>query len=218
MTTEQALLRAILDQPDDDTARLVYADYLDDTPTPKRQARAEFIRLQVARADRGEAEMSPQESALMKKWGLAWLPRFIREESSITPDLWGIATSPTIVLTVSGTEGKYHFDRGFLKAINFTAAAPPHPERMAAFARAVLSAHPLDTLGIVQQGRVPHVRVTFHHGVNGWTATCSEVWHPNSPGANYYRPPCESRREFLREVRDFLVHRFRLLWNRLRTV
>ena len=45
--TEAALLRAIAAQPDDDTARLVYADYLDETGEAVASARAEFVRLQV---------------------------------------------------------------------------------------------------------------------------------------------------------------------------
>lgn len=44
MSTEAGLLRAIIDDPDDDTPRLIYADWLDDHGD---EARAEFIRLQL---------------------------------------------------------------------------------------------------------------------------------------------------------------------------
>lgn len=44
MDTRQALLRAVADSPDDDTPRLVYADWLDENGDP---ARAEFIRVQI---------------------------------------------------------------------------------------------------------------------------------------------------------------------------
>jgi uncharacterized protein (TIGR02996 family) len=49
MTEQEALLAAIRDNPDDDTPRLVYADWLDEhaTTEPER-ARAEFIRVQCA--------------------------------------------------------------------------------------------------------------------------------------------------------------------------
>jgi uncharacterized protein (TIGR02996 family) len=47
MTTQQALLQAVCDNPEDDDVRLVYADWLDDTGDAENQARAEFIRLQV---------------------------------------------------------------------------------------------------------------------------------------------------------------------------
>jgi uncharacterized protein (TIGR02996 family) len=47
MTDGEALLKAIIDEPEDDTPRLVYADWLDENGDPDR---AEFIRVQVALA------------------------------------------------------------------------------------------------------------------------------------------------------------------------
>lgn len=44
LSTGEALLRNILLNPDDDLARLVYADYLDETGDPKDAARAGVIR------------------------------------------------------------------------------------------------------------------------------------------------------------------------------
>lgn len=44
MTEREALLRAICDNPDDDTPRLVFADWLDEHGEPER---AEFIRVQI---------------------------------------------------------------------------------------------------------------------------------------------------------------------------
>jgi len=49
MTDHDALLAAIRDNPDEDTPRLVYADWLDENDQP---ARAEFIRKQIAGDDR----------------------------------------------------------------------------------------------------------------------------------------------------------------------
>ena len=43
MTDGDALYRAILDQPDDDAPRLIWADWLDEHGDPDR---AEFVRLQ----------------------------------------------------------------------------------------------------------------------------------------------------------------------------
>lgn len=46
-----ALLRAVCDDPDDDTARLAYADWLDENASGQSdRARAEFVRIQVAEA------------------------------------------------------------------------------------------------------------------------------------------------------------------------
>jgi uncharacterized protein (TIGR02996 family) len=50
---EAALRRAIFEEPADDAPRMVYADWLDEHPTPARTARAALIRLQVARAEGG---------------------------------------------------------------------------------------------------------------------------------------------------------------------
>src|SRR4051812_25885328 len=47
MPDDDAFLRAIIDNPDDDLPRLVYADWLDEHGDPDR---AEFIRLQCAMA------------------------------------------------------------------------------------------------------------------------------------------------------------------------
>jgi uncharacterized protein (TIGR02996 family) len=48
MTEREALLRAVCANPDDDTPRLVFADWLDENGEPER---AEFIRLQVRLAE-----------------------------------------------------------------------------------------------------------------------------------------------------------------------
>lgn len=63
-----ALLRAVYADPADDSARLVYADWL----TEQGDERGEFITLQVQRAQTG-AEPSKRERQLEKKWARAWL-------------------------------------------------------------------------------------------------------------------------------------------------
>jgi len=51
MTTDEGLLQAIFDSPEDDLVRLVYADWLEEHgSSPGSIARAEFIRLQVDQA------------------------------------------------------------------------------------------------------------------------------------------------------------------------
>jgi len=68
-TPADGFLRDILDRPDDDAVRLIYADWLDDHGDPDR---AEFIRLQVERAARGEMTPTPREEALRKKHRATW--------------------------------------------------------------------------------------------------------------------------------------------------
>jgi uncharacterized protein (TIGR02996 family) len=62
MSTEAALLNAIRAMPDEDTPRLVYADYLDELGGAGNIARAEFIRLQIQLA--GMDERNPARDAL----------------------------------------------------------------------------------------------------------------------------------------------------------
>jgi uncharacterized protein (TIGR02996 family) len=47
MSAEDAFLRAICDNPDDDTPRLVFADWLDEHGDSAGRERAEFIRIQI---------------------------------------------------------------------------------------------------------------------------------------------------------------------------
>jgi uncharacterized protein (TIGR02996 family) len=89
MSTEEALYQAVLEAPEDDAPRLVYADWLEEHGQSER---AEFIRVQIARE--GEPEHSPRWRELEKRarallkgnrrqWGpapdsLAWDPEFRR--------------------------------------------------------------------------------------------------------------------------------------------
>jgi uncharacterized protein (TIGR02996 family) len=89
MSTEQALFQSVLDAPDDDAPRLVFADWLEEHGQPER---AEFIRVQIAQESEPEysprwRELEKRSRALLKgnrrKWapapdGLAWGPEFRR--------------------------------------------------------------------------------------------------------------------------------------------
>jgi uncharacterized protein (TIGR02996 family) len=70
---QEALLRAINDEPDDDNARLVYADWLADNGQPER---GEFIRLQVAHAKAIRADRlfagEEREQELLSSHGDLW--------------------------------------------------------------------------------------------------------------------------------------------------
>lgn len=87
MSTAADLLAAIRDNPDDDTPRLVYADWCDDTRQPER---AEFIRAQCARArlpdwDAQARELRRRERVLLARHGRSWLA----ELPSISGLRWG---------------------------------------------------------------------------------------------------------------------------------
>jgi uncharacterized protein (TIGR02996 family) len=79
MSTEAALLAAVGADPDDDTARLVYADFLQERAAGTDTARAEFIRAQVELArppQRGQAArrrtLLARAKALQKRHGAEW--------------------------------------------------------------------------------------------------------------------------------------------------
>lgn len=74
MTEDSDFVRAIEATPDDDTPRLIYADWLDDRGEP---ARADFIRLQIELAGIDEfhprwPELTHRELALIREHGHRW--------------------------------------------------------------------------------------------------------------------------------------------------
>jgi len=98
MSTETALLRAIRDMPDEDTPRLMYADYLDEEGF---SARAEFIRVQIALArlpphDPQRAPLEDREHELLAEHECSWL--------GISPDDMDELT-------------EWEFSRGFLHEV-----------------------------------------------------------------------------------------------------
>src|SRR5579859_5926072 len=71
--TDENFLRAIIADPDDDTPRLVYADWLEEHGDP----RGEFIRVQCAlarlsKSDRRRRKLKTLEAELLKKHGRTW--------------------------------------------------------------------------------------------------------------------------------------------------
>jgi uncharacterized protein (TIGR02996 family) len=75
--TEIALLRAIAAMPEEDTPRLVYADYLDELNTASSAARAEFIRLHIRRArlpynDTAREPLQQLIDQILGKWDFVW--------------------------------------------------------------------------------------------------------------------------------------------------
>lgn len=100
--TELALLRAIAAHPEEDTPRLAYADYLDETGGECQSARAEYIRIQVSR-QRGLADpetderMYRREVALYVAWAAMWrreLPGYDVGVVAARRGFWHRATAP----------------------------------------------------------------------------------------------------------------------------
>jgi uncharacterized protein (TIGR02996 family) len=84
VSQDEAFLGAILEDPDDDTPRLVYADWLDEHGNAER---AELIRLQIEHArldpdDPRRWDLARREKALLDAGGKSWLenlPAWARE-------------------------------------------------------------------------------------------------------------------------------------------
>jgi uncharacterized protein (TIGR02996 family) len=70
MTDGEALFATILAEPDEDTPRLVYADWLDENNQP---ARAEFVRVQVALASSPTLALVSREKTLLALHEEEWL-------------------------------------------------------------------------------------------------------------------------------------------------
>lgn len=96
MDMHRAFLDDIIAHPDDDTPRLIYADWLDDNGDPSR---AEFIRLQV---DRGRGlsswESTAREQELLNEHANRWTTSLLGRVHSV------------------------EFCRGFIEAVHVTAA------------------------------------------------------------------------------------------------
>src|SRR5947208_9119202 len=84
LTQDQAFLAAIVDDPDDDSLRLIYADWLEEQGDP----RGEFIRVQCALAqlppgDPRRSALAERERALGDEHGQTWrsdLPPVLRHQ------------------------------------------------------------------------------------------------------------------------------------------
>ena len=127
----ESLLEAIVADPDDDGARLVYADWLDERGDTDRAA---FIRLQVARAglpehDPGVLPLLSQERALLE--------RYEREWRSELPQLEGVRWG--------------EFRRGFVAAASFQEV-----DSFEACADRLWEVAPVESLGIPFPGEALH--------------------------------------------------------------
>jgi uncharacterized protein (TIGR02996 family) len=81
---QEALLQTIYEHPEDDVARLVYADWLEESGQPAQIARAHFIRFQIASAqlpsNSSEAsELRLREAELQSEYGHLWDESLVAE-------------------------------------------------------------------------------------------------------------------------------------------
>lgn len=183
MTDEQALMKAVLENPADDVCRLVYADWLQERG---RNDRAALIRNQIERAaggavecpecngtgcylgagpDRGNptcdrckglkvvpdtlaarmryvSESLARDEAILKRWGLKWLPKFARGRRC---QLWQVVGETVQVIDSNGRTDLYTFERGFLTfaTVNLNVYPTTRGQDVGRLARSILAAHPV---------------------------------------------------------------------------
>jgi uncharacterized protein (TIGR02996 family) len=116
--TDDAFLADILENPDDDAPRLIFADWLDDKGDPER---AEFIRLQCALASEpadhpGRAEQERREVELLEAHRATWAGALLRHADEV------------------------RFRRGFIESVRMPLG------RLLANADAIFSRHPVRML------------------------------------------------------------------------
>lgn len=154
---EATFNRRILENPADDLARLVFADWLDEHPTPARQARAELIRLQVARHEGGRtgdvsfgrqlavAESLRREEEMLKRWGTKWLPRCARGRRA-QRFVW--RADSIEVLDSDGRTDSYLFERGFVTRVTLDMRRVILSETAGDRVRPILAACPVEAVRI----------------------------------------------------------------------
>jgi uncharacterized protein (TIGR02996 family) len=134
MSRQQSLLHAILDDPEDDAVRLVYADWLEEYDDTDR---AEFIRVQVAlhaRAEPEKEDLKRREKDLWTRHGTRWmreLPAWAR--SGVTYER-GFAWLVTATLAQILQGAKALWRRAPVQALNLYVGRNKASERLDEFA------------------------------------------------------------------------------------
>src|SRR5262245_39653992 len=117
VTHEEAFLADILETPDDDAPRLIFADWLEENGDPDR---AEFIRVQVAAArdadPRGKGYLARAGTLLERNWD-RWVVPLHRLVGSERYERW-----LTMILSVARTTAAGRFERGFVSTLSMATA------------------------------------------------------------------------------------------------
>jgi uncharacterized protein (TIGR02996 family) len=174
MTERDLLMRAILDDPDDDTARLAFADWLDETGRPRDAAHAELIRLQVARHRRivdalaTDSEFDSgaldRDRAILRKWGRGWLPKAARRPNQEF-------RADAIEIRIGDRyPAVFTFGRGFVEAVRVVVGDPAHLKPAAAVPvlRQFFAHSPVYMVRLAVDGIEPEVDLHLSREDEGW--------------------------------------------------
>ena len=116
MNQDEAFLQAIRAEPDDDTPRLVYADWLDEHGGAPERARAEFIRVQcrvrhLNRNDPVRAALKDREEQLLAEHCRDWIEPIVE---AMREERWRRRF-------LERFEPEYCFERGFVEYLRLDA-------------------------------------------------------------------------------------------------
>ncbi len=109
--SREALLAQILEEPDEDAPRLVYADWLEEYGGEYECARAEFIRLQCDYQGRKSGASLARQRQLLRMASRDW------DVALPAPFLWLLGSEMYRVYMPRGTPIHVRFDRGFVQAV-----------------------------------------------------------------------------------------------------
>lgn len=171
MSEQAAFLHAIVTNPADDTARLVFADWLDEHEQP---ARALFIRAQLAHRDERTFCLSPvkvnqHSKRRCGKCAVCGAMDALRANLTAWPPDFPCAVC---AYSHSWTRGKYdrrerrprvYFERGFVGRIDTTCEQFVKP----GFAKILFAAHPIECVQLVD--RRPYDNIAWYDSGPGGT-------------------------------------------------
>jgi uncharacterized protein (TIGR02996 family) len=154
MSERDAMLRAVLLDPDDDTVRLAFADWCDENGEPER---GHFIRTQVNRAA-GRPARWPLPRIRPRTWFNPWWPG--RSCWKVYNPSWDLLVAKIRTASEPGVGDSLRVTRGFVSAITCTQSD------FLAHAAAVFAAHPVERVTL--SGTVP-TRVDAFPETGQWT-------------------------------------------------
>jgi len=180
MTDREAILSAALEQPDDDTARLVLADFLREQPDPADVALGRFLWAGVVAGryrSAGVIEDAEFYAALAEMSEVAadgWPARWIVSLGLApppAPDDWAWDNTADLV-TVRVGRVRGDFARGMLIGLTVTL------DGWSGAAPAVLAAWPVEWVAVADVPGMMFWVDPPHDGLTGWRLSASLIVHP----------------------------------------
>lgn len=177
MTDLDYIMRAVLEFPDDDLPRLVFADRLDERGKLHDRARAELIRLQCESF--GPA-CPPRVEKILRTWGLKWVPKLGRLQTRV-----GSHRAAMNTLTVRSFGESHHvFRRGFVGQVEHVLPTPVlfTPVAAGGYCQQALAASPVERVVFAITYHSPELIATFGPAAAGrWVCKIEDTEAEEGP-------------------------------------